>query len=677
MNFGEEGERLQAQRNQANRQYAEDLRRQIEEQSQKPKTPSLEYGAFFNQNSNAQNPSSLAPSNYNNNYNSNYNSNYNQNNYNTLNNNTLRNNVSNNNNINSNINNYANPSNNQSNVPAVRNPSNHPQILQPSNRLQARQSPRLLQPLPDLQPVPNPGPSPDAIRFADRLNWLEASVDQHQSILRAASDATTRIEQQSIPSLESAVETLRSAIERISSVDLPNRVRPLEEENTHLEEKITAAVGEYAQISQQMRDSLTEMSSNLSQAESKFNDFSDTAKSTIVELKQNITVARESAEQTAQKVAANESHALSTEEQLRSTTTYLSNFEKSSQEGLIAAQTATNSAIQSASLTLAKTLEEETAARTQSTAILQDKASQVSSNASSHFQQLQHSISELALTYKQSLNNISNSVKKQLSDMRNDADSRYAQQMAQIDQLFSDVDSNFKRVQDSSVATLTALNERAIQARSSLETALTDECKARKDFEQEIVARYDNFKTVIMNEMQLQTAQMEASAEEATQKAIDICNEKLIPLKKEVADIRAKAKRMELLPQKVSTVENLVNQLNQQLIESAERLNSQASNVNGKIEKVRGDADSSIDNFNERLQILEENAVKPDYASRQEVSDAFSRLGTDFDGRMQEIEQQIGVIFSTLSDLTMSMPAVAQVREPGAALVEKLASEAQ
>ena len=57
MNFGEEGERLQAQRNQANRQYAEDLRRQIEEQSQKPKTPSLEYGAFFNQNSNAQNPS--------------------------------------------------------------------------------------------------------------------------------------------------------------------------------------------------------------------------------------------------------------------------------------------------------------------------------------------------------------------------------------------------------------------------------------------------------------------------------------------------------------------------------------------------------------------------------------------------------------------------------------------
>jgi hypothetical protein len=64
---------------------------------------------------------------------------------------------------------------------------------------------------------------------------------------------------------------------------------------------------------------------------------------------------------------------------------------------------------------------------------------------------------------------------------------------------------------------------------------------------------------------------------------------------------------------------------------------------------MRTEAGQSIDSSNERLKVLEEELANPEFATRTDVSEAFGRLDSELEGGMQEIEQQIGVIFLSLS----------------------------
>ena len=637
MIFGEEGERLAQQRAAAQRQYAEDLKAQIAEKNNKGRNPDDHQSGpdSFSIGSAPPRPPSLLQQVHDSHTTS--------------------------------VQNISRPTNN------INQPGNQPRTMQNNSALRPN-SPHY-EPLPDLPPVSVTGPSPDAIRFADRLNWLETSVDQHQSILKAAADSATRIERNSLPSLNDGVEQLRAAIDRVSTVDLPARLRPIEDENQRLEEKITQAAQEFSNATQSLRDRLGETSSVFSQTQSKFAEFSNSVKSTILEFKAEIAQARDAHDAVAQRIAQAESRASQTEESLRAVATALQNFEKSASDGINNAQQATNNMVQNAALQIAQALKTESEGRDQASSLLHSQTEEVNQRAASSASNIQNVINDLALSFKQSLSTLSSSVKDALESTRTESDNQYRDLTARLDKLLSDTDNNFATVQNESVATLQSLNEHATKAREELENALTQECEIRKKNEQQIVQRYDNFKSLIINEMQMQTEQMEEMSLQATQKVTQICNDAVLPLKNEIAQIRDKTKGAETLSSKVSAIEHLLSQINSQLVDNVGAIGQKSSTIVTSIDKMKRESDQAIEQLSERVKSLEDTDSNPDYVTRTDVSNAFANLNSEFDNRMKEIEQQLGVIFSSISDLTMNISTQPKPLEPGSQLLEDLANE--
>lgn len=635
MFFGEEGERLLQQRQAAQRQYAEDLKAQIAEKQNKPKSPS------YSPPSPEQDPIPPRPP-------------------------SLLQQVHQTGSTRPNV----TGQNSNSRIAALSNLNNS---QRPPSDLNRATSPRY-DPLPDLPPVSS-GPSAEAIRFADRLNWLESSIDQHQSILKSAADSATRIEKTSLPSIADGIEQLRAAIDRISTVDLPARIRPLEDENQRLEEKIQSSSTEFSNLAQSLRERLTETSSVFTQTQSKFSEFSDSVKSTILEFKSEVVQARDAHDAISQRISQAESKASQTEETLRSVSTALQNFEKSATEGISNAQQSINSMVQTTSLQIAQALKAESEGRDQECNILHSQAEEVNQRAAHYVSNIQNHINDLAISFKQSLSTLSASVRDALETTRNESDNQYRELSDRLDQILTDTDNNFSTVQSESIATLQSLNEHAIKAREELEAALTQECEVRKKNEEQIVKRYDNFKSLIINEMQMQTAQMEDMSVQAAQKVTKYCNNAVLPLKNEIAEVREKTRGAETLPTQIAAIEQLIGQINAQLIENVGTLGKKSSSIVSAIDKMRSESEQTVDQLNERLRILEDNQAKPDFVSRQDVNNAFTNLNNEFDNRMQEIEQQIGLIFSNLSELTMNAPAPPTNKEPGSKLIDQLANQ--
>ena len=693
MNFGEEGELLKQRRAEEARRYAEDLRKQIEEKNQKPPTPDFystssimgqpQYASLKNRfkpyqpvdysNARSNQPSILQA----------------QPNYQPTQSNSL-------------IRNQGRPSNQSSGAssglggnPIVQSPTGSPDItprndenpsspsratiLHPSAQQRhtgaVSHASRFAEPLPDLPPQPS-GPSPDAIRFADRLCWLESSVDQHQNILRAASECATRLERTAIPSLNDGVQQLRSALERVASVDLPGRVRPLEEENARLEERITAAANDYISQAQGIRDRLNETASVFTQTTQKFNEFSESVKSALLEFKSEVARGRDSHDALAQRIAGSESRSSQIEEALRSVNSALANFEKTAGDSINNSQSQMNSAISTASLQIAEDIKHESDSREQATSVIHNQAEEVNQRIGSAVGNVQSVINDLSSSFRQSLSALSNSVRDALEDTRGNSDAKYQELSDRLDQLTADTDANFTTVQNEAITTLSAINEHATKSREALEAALTQECEIRRKNENQIASKYENFMTLIVNEMQLQTSQMEEMTNSATGTLIQNTNDTLIPLRTEVQAIRERTKGIDSIIAQANRTENLISTLNTQLMENVAQLGRQSSTIVSSIQKIRTESEDLMSNLGERLRVVEEQETLPQYASRQEVQDAFNRLGTEFDGRMQDIEQQIGVIFSSLSDLTMTLPAPKQPREAGTEILDKLAKDA-
>lgn len=636
MYFGEEGERLLQQRAAAQRQYAEDLKAQIAEKQNKPKSPSYSPSSP-EQESNPSRPPSLLQQVHQTG--------------------STRPNVT--------------GQNSNARIAALANNLNANQ--RPPSDLNRATSPKY-DPLPDLIPVSS-GPSPEAIRFADRLNWLESSIDQHQSILKSAADSATRIEKTSLPSIRDGIEQLRSAIDRISTVDLPARIRPLEDENQRLEEKIQSTSSEFSSLAQTLRERLTETSSVFNQTQSKFSEFSESVKSTILEFKSEVSQARDAHDAITQRISQAESKAAQTEETLRSVSASLLNFEKNATDGIAGAQQSINSMVQSTSLQLAQALKTESEGRDQASSLLHSQAEEVNQRAAQYVSNIQNHINDLAISFKQSLSTLSSSVRDALESTRTESDNQYRELSDRLDQILTDTDNNFSTVQSESILTLQSLNEHALKAREELEVALTQECETRKKNEEQIVQRYDNFKALIINEMQMQTQQMEEMSIQAAQKVAKLCNNAVTPLKNEISEVRERTRGAESLPTKVAAIEQLVGQINAQLIENVGALGQKSSAIVSAIDKMRNESEQAVDQLNERLRVLEDNQAKPDFVSRQDVNNAFTNLNNEFDNRMQEIEQQIGIIFSNLSELTMNTPAPQHAQEPGAKLLDQLANQ--
>jgi hypothetical protein len=72
------------------------------------------------------------------------------------------------------------------------------------------------------------------------------------------------------------------------------------------------------------------------------------------------------------------------------------------------------------------------------------------------------------------------------------------------------------------------------------------------------------------------------------------------------------------------------------------------------VEKVERDFETRQEAIDGRLVLLEDPENQPDYATKAQLAEIAQRTQAMFDGRLQEIEQQIGQVFQNISELTLN-----------------------
>jgi hypothetical protein len=406
--------------------------------------------------------------------------------------------------------------------------------------------------------------------------------------------------------------------------------------------------------------------------QSKYTTFAESVQSTAQGFRAEVAQARDLHDSVCQRVAQVEVRAGAAEEALRGAAGALQALERGAADGIGRAQQAIGAQVAAAAAQLAGELRAEGDERERAGADLHVRTEDVNARAAQNVAALQGAVAELAGGFSQALAALAASARDALEAMRDDADTRARELSARYDELVASLDANFGSLQSESVATVALLGEHAAKAREELEGTLARECEARKRNELEIVRRYDNFKQIIVSEMQLQTEQMDALADAARRKIADKAAAAIAPTRREVAAVRDKTRGAEEIPKRVAEIENQIALLNQQLIEGIGTVGRESAIITGKIERFRADAELTMDQLRERLRIVEDDADKGEMATRTEANEKFAALESEFEGRMEEIQKQIGLIFTNLSELTMSMQQNPVTHEPGADALQRL-----
>ncbi|KAH0791986.1 hypothetical protein GPJ56_004061 [Histomonas meleagridis] len=528
-------------------------------------------------------------------------------------------------------------------------------------------SPRL-DPLPNLQPI-SADTSPSVIRFSDRLNWLEKSLDQHHSILQSSVDISTKIERSTIPSFNDAIGQLRSAVDRIISNDIPLKLNPITNELQKLEDKIATHNSNCTASMQDLKDSFTSATNTFTQTQSKFSEFTDSIKNLIIELKTETTQVRDTREHITNDISNVDSMISTIDESIRSLNASLQSLENSSANESSNAEQQINSSVQSQSLQFAQSLKTETETLNQSFSTVHSQIAEANQRCTSLISTLQSSFSEITNNFNQSIETLSSSFQTSIETIHSDSSKQFNEISERVNSILNETETNFNTIQNESATTLTTLNESIKKIRTEIEDGLKSEIEIRKNNEYEIVQHYDNFKSLIINEMKLQINQLENVCINETKNFSANCSNNIYNLMKEINELKEKTKIIENLNPKVNATENMINQINNILISKVGEMSLNSSKIQSEMEKMEIENLNEFNEYKTKSENLLKHKIELNLVPKKTVEEELERLQSKCENKLKYVERQITIVFACLAKLNEIANGDAQ---SGALIIEEM-----
>lgn len=537
---------------------------------------------------------------------------------------------------------------------------------------QQQQFASIREPLPDL-PMVVAGASPDVVRFDNRLSRLESWIAQNRGFLTTASENVDRIQKFELPKLNDNFERLYDEIDKVGKSELTARLDPLEHERDELAQMITVQQSDNVMAISSLRETLNQLSTQLSDTRSQFSSLRNGINATFEDFKRAIGECSDTQEAMLRRVAQAETKSFQAEGGLGSTIAAIRHFENTSTDSMSQAYQQMNGLIAKSTRQIKQILASEADDRAKQATSLQKKLESINKQTISSLTNINASINEVASAFKKSLTELSESVRESLETTRNMTEQRHGELSSGIDELLAQTEKNFDAIQSGSVAQLARLNEETTKARAELEAALTTEFETRQRNESEFVKKYDNFKSLIVKEMQLQAEQMERITEKAKQDTIKKCEHDLMPIRKDLAQIIDESSNAASIPERAEMIERAVSILNAQLMGDVTAVRNLSNRVRSDVDRVRGDVEQAVEDFDERVRNLEKCRSGPDFMTQKEIEEMLQQLGFEYEGRIQEIEREIRNIRASLAQSrTPSSSASVRSRESGALLIDQL-----
>ena len=520
-------------------------------------------------------------------------------------------------------------------------------------------------------------PSPIDPMLDSKASQLESEVRQQNTSIRSVLESLKHLESSQLPSMANTLQNLRTAIERIVVADIPNSLKPIEDDASRVRQKFDKFTTETSNKLQNMHERLAETSSSIQQLLSRYADLSASTRNSVTEIDSDLQRSKDTLDNAAQRLSTLESGLAQADDVLRSLKGEIQSLNRAFNDKITQFQNESTASFNSTSSQLNNALKNETKVRLQAMSQIHQQIQDVNRNTTEAMSKMLTYLTTTKNQYQQALMSLSKAAKDGLIACSNSASEGYGDLNSRMDQFVTDSNAQFDSLEKDVMSTIQALKQHIVSAREGLESAITNVSKARINGESEIVAKYDQLKANLSEQLKQQAEHMQEVSQQAVQNVVDHCESTLAQIREELGQVRGQADRIAKLEERVSKLNLSAEQTRSKLADEISNLGQKYSDLITAIDKTEKDFQKRQESIEARLAALEDPDNQPSFATKAELDEVIKRTHQMFDGRLQEIEHQIGQVFANISDLQLTAGSQ-PVKPPGqspASMLSKLVND--
>lgn len=645
--FGAEGDRIQAMRQAQAQQYAEELRRQIEEKKVKPKTPAQ----YTTTNTDIYGRGVTRPQ----------------------------------------------PPNNP---PPQRFPAQPTQQQTPSFAVPApRVSPRRYHDaIPDFTQTnvaplnlsistytPDPTPSLprqtnhiaalDESSFNDTISSLQSFIEQQGTILMQASEISNHINQSSYPTIVNGIQELKERVDRILTADIPQRSKPILAHAEINKEALDGLDTDMENVTDSTKEKLTDITNSFRQFSTKFNDITDNMKTDLISVQTDLGRLTDQYSAAQHQISNLEVRDQNLSEGISRTTVDFETTDENITNDFNEIQQSISSLILTVSNQLANEIQTEADGRVNISNALQSQVEEVNQRIAHELSRLHNVVDEISISFKSATSQLSASVGEAFNQAQDEIDQVVQDINEKLDSLITDSQTTFKVIYSEAIETIRTLKENAERSSRQINEALIVESKTRKRNFDEIMAKYESFSVLIAKEIELQTKriyELGGAIVDAGTKKFDEYSQ---PMRTDLVVLKQQTRVIDEAEDKLTQLDFAYQTANSTMYDTIASLTRDMDDLTHKFDETKKSIDDEFAELDRRANAISATDLPISYSNRFEMLKISEEMNQIIESRIQNVEQQIGVLLANVGELTLSTAPKVKVVSAATRAIEQLAEE--
>ena len=487
---------------------------------------------------------------------------------------------------------------------------------------------------------------------------LEGEVKQQGASLEEALCNIRAIDAR-LPSIERTLDDYRRAVER-RFVDAPSLVNPIEEDASQVRDA-------FAQFSQQtqgkiesLRGRLAETSSTVASLASRCERLNETTQAAMGAMDVDLARVKENLKATAQKLVDIEAGLVGADPILRDLLQEIEKLTRSFRDRVAQFQSETAASFNTSVAQLEDEMKTERKMRVDTVRQIDDQLQEIQQSTSENVKKMSMFLTSSMTQYQQALADLRKKAKEGADECASSAVTGFRQVGEQIEQFVQDSGAQFQALEGDMMSTIEALELHIAAARNSLQATIASVSTARVQAETETVANYDQLKLNVTQLLQQQVEHIESSSEKAIHTVTDHCSKIIVEIREELGQITEQSRRIARLENKIAHLGAAADQTRSNLIEQIHSLGHMYMELQTEISNIEQDFERRQAAIESRIAALENPDNHKHLVTRSEVGEIVQRARAILDGRLQGIEEQLGLLLQNVATLTLNSGRASQ-----------------
>ena len=328
--------------------------------------------------------------------------------------------------------------------------------------------------------------------FDRKASQLESQLRQQNTAIKSSFENLKHIEGGQLPSLASTLQNLRTAIERIAVADIPNALKPVEDETTRVRQKFDKFSTETQNKLQGIKDKLSDTSNGIQQLLTRYNDLTSATRSSVEDIDGELQRSKETLDNANARLASIETSLGQADDIVRSLKTEIQSMTKAFTEKISQFQNENINSFNSTASQLGQQIKGESRVRADAMSQIDKQLATVNHNTNDAAEKLTQYLTTTRNQYNGALQKLMAEAKTGLVSAQSASSTGFTEVQQRIEDFIKDSNSQFSNLEAEVTTTISALKTHIEGARIGLESALENVSNGRQNGARDVLRKYDD-----------------------------------------------------------------------------------------------------------------------------------------------------------------------------------------